>query len=109
STVVTIDEVEFKIPEDLREQKRVQHNLGDLILSDADVAGLDRFLQRIRAKSENHSTTVERILLTQRRDGAIIAIEEFNPTAFAEFQKNEVHIADLLVRLKFPSIKSEPK
>lgn len=59
STVATIDEVELRKPEGQRELKRIPRNLGELTLSDADVAGLDRFLQRIRGVQERGQVHIE--------------------------------------------------
>lgn len=109
ATIATMEEFEFRRTEGRSKPERIMHRLGELTLSDVDVAGLDRFLQRIRAKSDIRGTTAEQVEITLQRNGDVVRTEQFVPASFMEFQKNEVHIADLLVRLKYPTVKLEPK
>lgn len=102
NTVVTIDEIEYGPWEAGKESARIRHRLGEMTLSEADVTGLDRLLQRFRAKSGGGGTTREWISVAQLRGDAVTAAEELGDGVRPGFRNDELHIGDLLARLKFP-------
>ena len=50
--------------------------LGSLTLTTSDIAGLDSLMDFYRSKHDSSCTTVDRLSLTEQRDGRLIATEQ---------------------------------
>jgi hypothetical protein len=75
--------------------------LGELTLSEAELAGLDRLLRYYRASHTGGCTTRDVIVFSRRRDGRIVATEQFTDDSCATYDmKDLVTIPALVQRLE---------
>lgn len=78
----------------------VRVELGELVLSHGDVAGLDGLLRFYRSKKPDGCTTTDRIAISKTHAGAVVATEQFVDQSCRSDGKNLLRIADLAHRLK---------
>jgi hypothetical protein len=74
--------------------------IGRLELSEADIAGLDALLAIYRTNIANGCTTTDKIMISQVRNGKVIASEQFTDSSCqASAIKDVVTIESLMQRL----------
>jgi hypothetical protein len=75
--------------------------LGQLLLSKADVDGMDRLLHFYRTRHPGSCTTRDAIAVSRRRDGKIVAAEQFADDSCATYNmKDLMTIPALVARLE---------
>jgi len=77
-------------------------SLGDLTLTEADVAGLDRLLQFYRSSPRDGCTTVDTISVSQHHAGKTTATEQFTDGSCSYARKDLTRISELVARLQKP-------
>jgi hypothetical protein len=78
-------------------------DLGTLILSKSDVAGLDRLMDFYRSKHRGGCTTVDDVTFTQQREGKIVATEQIKDGTCQTYEmKRLTRFPELIGRLYSP-------
>jgi hypothetical protein len=104
NVIVSVTNIEYEwSPERhiITATNRVQ--LGQLTLGEADLAGLDQLLRFYRSRRRGGCTTQDAIAVSWRRDGKILATEQFTDETCATYNMtNLVTIPALVQRLARP-------
>jgi len=98
---VTVTELERRV--DRNQASVIDTNpvdLGQLRLTEADLAGLDRLMEFYHTKHDTVCSVVDRIKITRERDGKAVAMEEFTDNACSMLETNYMTFHEIIRRLR---------
>ena len=85
-------------PKSRRQLPEGRKELGAVVLSDSDLAGLDRLLKFYRQPQPGGCTTIDHITVSQRRGGKVAATESFTDSTCATYDRKDLTLFTALAR-----------
>ncbi|MDB6055822.1 MAG: hypothetical protein JWN25_3345 [Verrucomicrobiales bacterium] len=98
---VTVSELERGVVRDRKfviDTNRIE--LGELALTESDLAGLDKLMKFYHTKHDTLCSVVDRLKIARERDGKIVATEELTDTACSIYQTDYMTFHEIIRRLR---------
>jgi hypothetical protein len=83
--------------EERKEISILRDDIGDLILTKADIQGLDLLLRFYRSKPRGGCTTTDQIEISQRHDGRVEGAERFTDGSCSVYERRDLTLIPELV------------